>query len=349
MKSSRGFSFVELLVALLLTGILMAGMATIFKSSLSSIYTNGELIGAQRRNRWVLDQMGDDLRMAGHTDGVDISKIAFPLVEQPFVITPGVSGSSQRDQIEMFMNANVQELTVAANSAIGDTQLTLSAPGGGPLNIQQGDFMIIKDGIQAEYGYANAAVSSGAVTLMNESDQQNNSVIAAYMKNGSTAFWRPHTTLTGSVTVLRPCRLVHYSIEDRSLDPSSTTMVPCLVRKEAAFGGGTQGNWGTITGDVVAENVSSLRVDLSIDGGQNWEHGATWTATVASANSRLPAANKINANAFWFKQIPALIRVEIRSRTPQARTEYSSTGTTAAYKERTQILVIAPRNFGSPL
>jgi prepilin-type N-terminal cleavage/methylation domain-containing protein len=349
MKPRRGFSLVELLVALVLSGILMAGMAKIFASSISSFYTTGELVGAQRRNRWILNELGDDLRMAGHTDGFDTAKVPQTLPESPFVITPGTVAGSNRDQVDLFMNEPVQELTVNAAAAQAATGLSLVAVGGGSLNIHKGDFLIIKDGIQAEYAIANADVSSGSVALMDETSQQMDPAIAGYMKYGSVALQRAHA-FGGQVTVLRPCQLIHYGVEDRLVDPSdSSNKIPCLIRKQAPFGSGAQADWSKIAGEVVAENVSALRLDLSVDGGVSWERGNTWAATVALANGRLNAANQITSNSFWFKRVPALIRVEIRSRTPLARTEYASTAGTAAFRERTQVLVIAPRNFASPL
>jgi prepilin-type N-terminal cleavage/methylation domain-containing protein len=349
MKSFRGFSIVELMVALLLSGILMAGMGKIFASSISSFHTTGELVGAQRRNRWILNEFGDDLRMAGHTDGLDSAKIPAILPEDPFVIIPGAVGGSDRDQIDFFMNQPLQELSVNATASLAATSLSLVAIGGDSLDIQVGDLLIIKDGLQAEYGYASAGPSSGLVTLMDEGTQQANAAIAGYMKYGSVALQRQH--LKGNpVTVLRPCQLVHYGVEDRALDPSiPAAMIPCLVRKQAVFGSGAQADWSKITGEVVSENVSALRLDLSVDGGVNWERGASWAATVALANTRLNAANQIDSKTFWFKRVPALLRIEIRSRTPLARTEYTNSPGATAFKERTQVLVIAPRNFASPL
>lgn len=64
-SESSGFSLVELLVALAFTGILMAGMASVFKSSLSSFYTSGEVISSARRNRASIDLLYDDLNSAG--------------------------------------------------------------------------------------------------------------------------------------------------------------------------------------------------------------------------------------------------------------------------------------------
>ena len=60
----QGFSLVEMLVALVFTGILMAGMATVFKTSLSTFYTSGEQLSSARRNRMSIDLLGDDLNAA---------------------------------------------------------------------------------------------------------------------------------------------------------------------------------------------------------------------------------------------------------------------------------------------
>lgn len=62
--SSSGFSLVELMVALVFTGLLMAGLATVFKSSLSNFYTSGEILSSARRNRASVDLLYDDLNAA---------------------------------------------------------------------------------------------------------------------------------------------------------------------------------------------------------------------------------------------------------------------------------------------
>ena len=60
----RGFSLVELLVALVFTMVLMAGMANVYKASISSFYTSGEALSNVRRNRMTVDMLADDLNTA---------------------------------------------------------------------------------------------------------------------------------------------------------------------------------------------------------------------------------------------------------------------------------------------
>ncbi len=64
-RTDRGFSLVEMLVALVFTMILMAGMATVFKSSLTTFYTAGEKLASVRRNRSAIDLLYEDLNAAG--------------------------------------------------------------------------------------------------------------------------------------------------------------------------------------------------------------------------------------------------------------------------------------------
>ena len=63
-RSARGFSLVELLVALVFTMVLMAGMANVYKASLTTYYTSGESLSSARRNRMSVDLLVDDLNTA---------------------------------------------------------------------------------------------------------------------------------------------------------------------------------------------------------------------------------------------------------------------------------------------
>ena len=63
-RRSDGFSLVEMLVALVFTMLLMAGMAAVFKASLSTLFTSGESLSSARRNRMSIDLLGSDLDSA---------------------------------------------------------------------------------------------------------------------------------------------------------------------------------------------------------------------------------------------------------------------------------------------
>ena len=91
-SEQRGFSLVELLVALLFTSILMAGMAKVFQSSLGVFVASSETISSGRRNRMAMDLLYDDLNKAGM---VPSTLFWYPAVNitlnPPFQVTPNVS------------------------------------------------------------------------------------------------------------------------------------------------------------------------------------------------------------------------------------------------------------------
>ena len=66
---NRGFSLVELMVALVITLILLAGIGQIFLSSKKSFTIQNTLGRQQENGRYVLDTLAQDLRRAGYLGG----------------------------------------------------------------------------------------------------------------------------------------------------------------------------------------------------------------------------------------------------------------------------------------
>ncbi len=62
-----GFSLVEMLIALVFTGLLMAGLATVYRSSIQSFRSESEKLSSLRRNRIAADILRDDLDAAGQS------------------------------------------------------------------------------------------------------------------------------------------------------------------------------------------------------------------------------------------------------------------------------------------
>lgn len=106
-KRTRGFSLVELLVALVFTGVLMSGLAAVFKSSLGSFRSEGEKLSSLRRNRLALEILRDDLDGAGqtlgnisfHTTNVNQSYPLFAIYPDGDTARPA---DEQRDWIQFF-------------------------------------------------------------------------------------------------------------------------------------------------------------------------------------------------------------------------------------------------------
>ena len=75
-KHCRGFSLVELMVALVITLILLAGIGQIFLSSKKSYTVQDSLSRMQETGRYAMDTLTQDLRRAGYWGGnSDITEI----------------------------------------------------------------------------------------------------------------------------------------------------------------------------------------------------------------------------------------------------------------------------------
>jgi len=75
-RRCRGFSLVELMVALVITLILMAGVSQIFLGSKQSYTLQDQMARMQENGRYAIETLAADLRRAGYMGGnADISKI----------------------------------------------------------------------------------------------------------------------------------------------------------------------------------------------------------------------------------------------------------------------------------
>ncbi|WP_005033750.1 PilW family protein [Holophaga foetida] len=383
LPTTGGFSLVELLVALLFTSLLLAGMAKVFASSVKTFNTTNEVIGIQQNSRWAFDQINDDISQAGfifpeRTLPTSILNGAEPL----FRIVPDqavtgllrVSDSNPGATEAEVLNADVLQFftdvplpiqgTWAIDtpgddpnpggiSATAPTSAAVTCTVGAVGDLQAGDVEIILDsGENGKWEHPLVASTSGT-SITFETD-------AVKLANYAASVMNPGITLSHKAGVpvyfVRPAQLVRYSVQALALDPSHNTVrVPCLVRQQAAYPIGGTVDWTTAASQVVAEDVAAFRVDISFDGGVSWARSgaANWGAIQTNANVQLATSGMAGftsitdtSNIDWFRSIPCLLRVDITTRTAMRREEYNTAQGARAYRTRTQTLMIAPRNFG---
>jgi len=382
-SAALGFSLVELMVALLFTSLLIAGMAKVFASSVRTFTSTNEVIGIQQNSRWALDQINDDISQAG---------FIFPPRTLPASILNGAESLFRIDPDQAVAgivrvsdsNPNATE-TEALNADVfqfftdiplpvqgtwtADTDGDDPNPGGtaktaptsaavtctlGSLgDLQAGDVQIILDsGENGKWEHPLVASTSGtSVTFATN---------AVMLANYAASVMNPGITLSHKAGVpvyfIRPAQLVRYSVQAIALDPShSTVRTPCLVRQQAAYPIGGTVAWASAASQVVAEDVAAFRVDVSFDGGVNWARtgSTTWAAIQTKANTQLSTAGMPGftsitdtSNIDWFRSIPCLLRMDITTRTATRREDYNTALGARAYRTRTQTLLISPRNFG---
>jgi len=400
-RSDSGFSMVEMLVALMFMGVLMAGLASVFKSSLGTFYTAGEKTSSMRRNRSSLDLLYDDLNTAGLflTDlvnqpaGLNPANPAFYILPNQPIAGAAADGPQTADELYFYLDQplNFEGTLVAPAAGTGpqsasqmvqngstptDTDATFTIDCKDPAYaamVAVGQNMVFKDFYKSPFIKSVSSPDGTKVTVITGVNPT--SLITGI---GSTGAPETAVHLGGAgVVFYNPAQMIKYSVQMKLLDPANPTVgVPCLVRDQGAYS--AAGFVATAPQQVIAENVTipsgttrandgPFKAYLSANAGSTW---AGWDVTTAGTtgwgaftgtpaagtiqdelNTQVAAAKRAGVtttagNLTWFRTIPAMVRMDITTRTATKRSEYSATGKTAAYNTLTQSLVLVPRHFG---
>ena len=367
---SRGFSLVELLVSLVFISILMAGMFSVFASSTSSFVSQSEGMAVQRKARWGLNLLQDEILEAGHLVFKRVVGDIDPTSatgQPPLLIRttteytlPSATSSPDEIQIVMDLPLGVQG-TLTATHNVGDNTLKVSVPYGGAA-IEAGDLVFLQDSNWEILQVKTTPTPGGATSfdIVIEGDQsalvdkygnQVNSVIHALIQK----MHLKHCPFT----VFRPLQVIRYAILPRALDPSSNATVPCLVRQTRSLTGNASVFWAPapttpVAGEqVLLENVTGLYINLSLDGGKTWLRPAagaiagvppwksqSWSDIRSLLNTALGSSTSpltkqaqggLNVqDPFWMNYAPVLIRIDLETRSAIQRTEFNTASTATA-------------------
>lgn len=384
----RGFSMVELLVALVFTMVLMAGMANVYKASLSTFYTSGESLSNLRRNRMSVDLLADDI----NTACMYLTDLVIPptvnATSPPFYILPNMPiatavapdpltadeiyfyvdqpaafegtlgpAAPQRTAGEMVLDAG----TVNSAPTVGDNTYVINC---GSLTyakmVKMGQIFIFKDAWEAGYVSANPAAPVDKMITVVAGPAPN--VAISGMGPSGLPLNKKHMPGTG-IVFMTPGQMIKYSIQILKLDPGNANGIPCLVRDQGTYSLAGFAVNPAIPQQVITENVSGFKVYLSTDAGTTWAGlgaGYTgfnngWDAGIrADLDTQLQNSGRrdfttTRTDEHWFRSIPTLVRVDVSTRSATQRAEYSAAGNALAYRNLTQTLVFVPRHSGLTL
>ena len=379
---TKGFSLVELMVALLFTMILMAGLASVFKSSLTAFHSSGELLSSARRNRMSVDMLSDDVNSAMMylTDFSTPPQGLVAATNPPFFILPnmpilgaGASDPRATDELYFMMDQALPFEGRLAAPPVGLTANELANAGGAPSatdrtftiecktsgyakQVQKGQLLGFKDDWTPGRIVSEPVVSGTQVTVEIGEDPMSSMTGA----EGSKVAQNFKHLLGSGIVFLKKNQMVRYRIEMLHLDPMNANGIPCLVRDQ-----GTYSPTGFVVDadqaqQIITENVSGFKVYLSANGGLAWAGlglGATgftegWDQGIrVQLDGQLSAAGRpgyqtTRGDEFWFRSTPTLLRFDVTTRTATQREEYSNTPNVVAYKNLTQSLVFVPRHSG---
>lgn len=333
-RNNRGFSLVELLVALVFISLLMAGMLRVYGSAIQGFATANETIKAQRDNRWALQAVQDDLQTAGYyfpvrpvVGGIDNvnSGNQNPLLLLPdrtatnkYIADPNNPAATPANETLTFdelqfvtdqmlpISARLSAATTAADS------ITVTSTLGDFSLLKAGDFAVVLDPVHEIVRVKGSAYSGSTAVVALEATSLQDPTTGAFLGAFGTLRSLSHQ-VGADVVFIRPNQVVRYTLMPLALDPSNTALtVPCLVRDQTAYpAGGSLIAWPAATASqaalatagpggapvvrtVVAENVTGLRFDLSANQGQTWTRGNSWSATLTNLNAQLASLASAN-------------------------------------------------------
>ena len=243
-----GFSLVELLVAALFLGVLMAGMAQVLLACLRHGTRVDRALAAQRALRRAMARITGDVLMLGSR---------FPPAE---LLAPGPApGDPPRpaaDGLGLVLDAPVPvpaALAAAREPGAAEAWLRCAAR----VELSAGDLLVVLDG-PLEWAAVGRPVTLAAGA-------------AAPVPAAPFRFRHP---AGARVRLIRPRRAVRYAVVPLALDPGRPgAPSPCLVRFEAPLrADGAPPRWDKLLGrrpgpeggsEVVAEGIAALRVEAA--------------------------------------------------------------------------------------
>jgi hypothetical protein len=254
---ASGFSLVELLVAVAFTLVLMAGMATVFKASLGTFFTSGELLASSRRNRMSIELLGDDLNTAemfllNLADGP-----AFMQDLPPFCVLPnmpiagaGTDDPQVTDELYFYRDlplpfdgtlvaaAAQKSAAQAVQSGVDPTTLdyhfTINVTNATyAKQVKKGMNFIFKDFWDTAYVGEDPVAADTQVTVLAGPDPH-----VGVTGSGSTGLPLPSKHLDkAGIVFVNAAQIVRYRVEMVKLDPAAAAGVPCLVRDQGLYWG----------------------------------------------------------------------------------------------------------------
>lgn len=303
--AKSGFSLVELLVAMVFTAILMAGMAKVFQASLGTFYTAGEKLSSARRNRLSLDILYDDLNVAGmllipsdisaqgpQSQAVSTTNPLFQIVPNTSVTIPKANADGtdlifKADQLLLYADQALPFEGSLDNALAGTQSLMGTAGGVGTMPsstsysvtfdsaphanlVKTGMMVVFLDNLSAQT--IGSASPTGATVTITPSTVTS---VSAGAPTGSSAIDTNGHLAKARVLIVQPAQQVRYSIQPQFLDPSNAAKaIPCLMREQENYIPGGFVSYlasGTPTADysstIVAENVTGLKFYLSLNPG----------------------------------------------------------------------------------
>lgn len=350
-RAQEGFSLVELMVAVAFMAILMAGMAGVFKTSLSTFYTSGEKISNLRRNRAALDLVYDDLNSAGMSM-VDITSPlassttnpAFYIIPNVPIPLPGPNDPTTTDELYMAYDQPLpfDGSLISGGGAVSGSTAEGKVLSGGSMTLGTDDTYVVEcwdpayaQAVKAGMNFhikddmSHAAYQILVPTVVNSTQvsvtvQAAPTIATQVTGRGDPGVLRPVQRIVGSAVVfINPSQMVRYHIVMLNMDPSNANGIPCLVREQGLYTPAAGFTPDPTLTQVIAENTSAFKVFLSADSGKTWAGSDLASGVTGFASG-------------WSNGIQAELNTQLGT---VARTNYTTTAGDLAWYRDIPVLV----------
>lgn len=345
-RPQTGFSLVELTVALCLMALLMAGMARVFRASLSGNVQGTERLAMSRRGRLALEQLREDVMAAGL------------LLQSPERPAPGLGPQAPYLSTDAatpepgLPPSDVLTLTLDQPAEAEGELVEAVGPGhaaavlaGLPLEPQppiQLRFATEREAAQVRPGQRLCFLRGlDELRVVEATHRGTRATVVATGLQGEAGGPRHPQPRGGRVLVVDPLQVIRYRIE--SLGVALGGPRPCLVREvfdaEALEASPELARPHTRT--VVVEEVLALKVYLSRDGGLTWSGFGAGGGPFATVHG--PDLGAGLDQPGWLRGRAVLVRLDLKVRAPVVR---ERVGGGVGHDQQVQTLVVAPRHAG---
>ncbi len=286
-RGMKGFSLVELMVAVLFVAILMAGMAKVFQSSLGTFYASGETLSSHRRNLMAGEMIYDDLNTAGMYLVDIMAPPAISASNPAFQVTPnhtlalGITDADipvaqntvTYDELTLYQDQplpfeGINQTAVSSNaqmlalgSAVNPPSFTIKLKDVAQTDqVKSGMIVMFKDSLHAYEIDTVTPTTPGSILIKTKDNSQG---LSGAPTNTSPTSEFSHIA-TANVIFVQQAQQVRYTVQLKPFDPSNPAKkIACLVRQQGTY------NSAGFTPDnslesVIAENVTGFKVYLSM-------------------------------------------------------------------------------------
>lgn len=211
-RKQLGFSMVELMVAMVIQFILLAGMVYVYSNSRVMFTVNEQLSRVQENGRYLTDVLLHDIRMAGYSGCRSIDEVVPNIIaNRPPIF------ASLTDGITVFENGAGWDNPTALTRVAGSDVITLqSAQGSGvslranmitdtatirmfwnPDRLAANDLILISDCSHADL-FRASAINNGRFLVHNNIANTGNQLSKAYAKDAQLMPFDAHTYFIAS-------------------------------------------------------------------------------------------------------------------------------------------------------